>query len=244
MLHAGIADRSMWSEHLRPLADAGLRAVAVDLPGFGEAPAAQDEDAPWRDVLETMDALHIARATLVGNSFGGLVAQRVAVLAPDRVTALVLISSGAPGIAPSPELQSAWEAEESALEAGDIEAAVRAVVDAWTLPGASPELRDRVAAMQRRAFELQLAAQAPPGSDPIGENSDVLSHIAAPTLVVVGERDMRDFHLAADALVRLIPSARRTVLAGAGHLAPLEQPARLREELLAFIAEVRATGPR
>ncbi len=38
LLHAGIADRRMWSEHLAPLAEAGYRAIAIDLPGFGEAP--------------------------------------------------------------------------------------------------------------------------------------------------------------------------------------------------------------
>jgi pimeloyl-ACP methyl ester carboxylesterase len=37
----------MWSEHLDRLADAGYRAVAVDLPGFGEARVTPDEQAPW-----------------------------------------------------------------------------------------------------------------------------------------------------------------------------------------------------
>ena len=35
LIHAGIADRTMWSEHLEPLAAAGYHAIAVDLPGFG-----------------------------------------------------------------------------------------------------------------------------------------------------------------------------------------------------------------
>jgi pimeloyl-ACP methyl ester carboxylesterase len=39
LLHAGIANRQMWRDHLEPLAAAGYRAVAVDLPGFGEAQA-------------------------------------------------------------------------------------------------------------------------------------------------------------------------------------------------------------
>jgi 3-oxoadipate enol-lactonase len=87
LLHAGIADRTMWAEHLEPLAAAGYRAIAVDLPGFGEAPVAPGEQAPWADVLETMDALAIDRAALVGNSFGGAVALRIAAVAPLRVSA-------------------------------------------------------------------------------------------------------------------------------------------------------------
>lgn len=178
LLHAGIADRTMWSERLERLVDAGYRAVAVDLPGFGEAQITPGEQAPWADVLRTMDELSIERAALVGNSFGGAVALRVALVAPDRVSALALISAPPPALEPSPELESAWEAEEAALQRGDIEAAVAAVVDAWTLPDASPELRDRVAVMQRRAFALQ--AEAPPtmeAPDPVEQRPETLPRL-------------------------------------------------------------------
>jgi 3-oxoadipate enol-lactonase len=237
MLHAGIADRTMWSEHLHPLADRGFQVVAIDLPGFGEASVSSVEDAPWRDVFATIDVLGIARAALVGSSFGGLVAQRVAVLAPERVDALVLVSSGASGIEPSRQLQAAWEAEDSALAEGDIEAAIQSVVDAWTLPGSPQQLRDRITSMQRRAFELQLGAdEVADGEDPLEDDLDALSRVAAPALIVTGEHDMVDFQLAADALADALPNARRTTLAGAGHLAPLERPQEFRELLLSFLA--------
>ena len=106
LLHAGVADRRMWGEHLAGIADAGHRVIAMDLPGFGEAAVAQ-EQAPWADVLETMDALDVERAALVGNSFGGAVALRVAVVSPERVTALALVSAPVAQFEPSPELQSA-----------------------------------------------------------------------------------------------------------------------------------------
>lgn len=237
LLHAGVADRGMWSEHLEPLADAGMRVAAMDLPGFGDAPAASEEDAPWNDVIATMDAAGIERATIVGNSFGGAVAQRVAVLAPERVSSLVLISSPASGIAPSDELQAAWQAEESALEREDVDAAVNAVLDAWLLPDASAELRARLAGMQRRALELQLAGgEAPAGHDPLEHDLAALAGVGAPTLVLVGEHEMPDFPGAAQALAAALPNASRAVIPGAGHLAPLEQPAEFRELLLSFIA--------
>ena len=134
LLHAGITDHGMWSAQIEPLADAGLRVIAPDLPGFGNAPGRQ-LDEPWIAVLDTMDAAEIATAALVGCSFGGAVAQRIAVLAPERVSALGLISAPAPGMDPSPQLLAAFEAEESAMEAGDIDGAVQAVLDAWLLPG-------------------------------------------------------------------------------------------------------------
>jgi pimeloyl-ACP methyl ester carboxylesterase len=238
LIHAGIADRTMWAEHLHPLAAAGFRVVAIDLPGFGEAPVPTGEDAPWVDVVETMDGLGIDRAALVGCSFGGAVALRVAVVAPERVWALALVSAPAPGIEPSPELEAAWEAEEAALERGDVEAAVAAVVDTWTLPGAPAALRDHVAAMQRRAFALQADAAAEEAPDPLEDDAGPLARVDVPALVAVGARDKRDFLDGAELLARTLPRARHAVIDGAGHLAPLETPEAFRDLLLEFLRDV------
>ena len=235
LLHAGVADRSMWGDYLPPLAAAGHRVMALDLPGYGEAPVA-DLDEPWADVLETMDALGIESAALVGNSFGAAIAQRVAVAAPARVTSLVLISGPAPGVEPSPELIAAWDAEDAALEAGDVDAAVRAVVEAWTLEDAPEELRERVAAMQRRAFELQDGADPGPAEDPVGEDPVTLAGIDVPVLIVAGGLDMSDFLQAAQVLAGVLQRSRSVVLPGAGHLVPLEAPEALTELLVEFLA--------
>jgi pimeloyl-ACP methyl ester carboxylesterase len=236
LLHNGVSDRSMWAEHLQPVAEAGFRAVALELPGFGEAVWDAGPQAPWNDVLGAMRELDVGSAALVGNSFGGAVALRVAVVAPAAVSSLVLVSAPAPGIEPSPELRAAWDAEESALDRGDTEAAVAAVVDAWTLPDAPAELRERVAAMQRRTFELQADAPEPTEApDPLESDPGALGGIAVPTLVAVGEHDMVDFRDGAAALARAIPGARHEVIAGAGHLAPLERPEEFRSLLLDFL---------
>ena len=237
LIHAGIADRRMWSEHLQPLADAGFRVVAVDLAGFGEAPvSAASGRGEWEDVLATMDELGIERAGLVGSSFGGAVALRVAHVAPERVSTLALFSAPAEQIEPSAELQAVWEAEEEALARDDIDAAVEVMLAAWLQPDAPPELRERVAAMQRRAFELQAGEEGPPEPrDPLEEDPDAISQIEAPALLAAGEHDMSDFRDGAEAMARLIPNSRHEVIAGAGHLAPLERPREFRALLLEFL---------
>lgn len=245
LLHAGVADRTMWAEHLEPLADAGYRAIAVDLSGFGDAPVAAGEQAPWIDVLATMDALEIHAATIVGNSFGGAVALRVAAVAPERVTGLVIISAPAPGVQASDELEAAWAAEESALERGDVDAAVAAVVDTWTLPDAPAELRERVGRMQRRAFEQQTGSegeQVSEAEDPVEQAPESLRHLQVPALVAVGERDKPDFRTGADVLADLLPSSRLEIIEHAGHLAPLETPDVFRQLLLSFLRERDAAG--
>jgi pimeloyl-ACP methyl ester carboxylesterase len=235
LLHAGVADRGMWAELLPSVAAAGYRAIAVDLPGHGDAAPGH---APHSAVLDTMDALDVEHTALIGNSFGGAVALRVAAVAPDRVTALALVSAPAPGVDPSAELEAAWEAEESALERGDVEGAVAAVVDTWTLPDAPPGLRGRIAEMQRRSIEWQAGAgDAPPLDDPLEPDSSALSTLSIPALVAVGELDMPDFHLGAEALAQQLPQARLVVIPHAGHLAPLEQPEAFRQLVLDFLCE-------
>jgi len=235
LLHAGIADRSMWSELLPALDEAGFRAIAFDLPGFGDAAIEPGPQAPWNDVLAAMNELGIERAALVGNSFGAAVALRVAVIAPARVSALVLVSTPMPG-EPSARLASAWEAEGEALERGDIDAAVEAVAEAWTEPG---PVRERVAAMQRRAFELQLGApDVDDAPDPVEEDPASLSRVEVPVLAAAGAADMPDFLAGADTLARVLPSARSAVIDGAGHLAPLEAPEAFRELLLLTLQRV------
>jgi pimeloyl-ACP methyl ester carboxylesterase len=237
LLHAGIADRTMWSETLQWLAAEGYRAIAPDLPGFGEAPVDDVEGAPWLSVLGTLSELGVERAAFVGNSFGGAVALRAAVAAPGRVTALGVISAPSPDFEPSPELEAAWEAEEEALERGDTEAAVAAVVDTWMQPDAPDDLRERVAAMQRSTFAAQEGQPEPAEApDPLDEDPGALGRLELPAIVAAGERDLPDFIRAAERIAAAIPGSRHTVIEGAGHLAPLEAPEAFRALVLELLA--------
>lgn len=238
LLHAGVADRSMWREHLDWLAEAGFKAVAVDLPGFGETPITPGAQAPWEDVLQTLKELSVDSAALVGNSFGAAVALRVAVVAPAAVSRLMLVSPPPLKLDPSPQLTAAWQAEETALERDDIDGAVAAVLEAWLQPAAPRSTREHLAAMQRRAFELQRdAPEVQDTHDPLDDHRDVLERLQVPVLAAAGELDMPDFKAGAIEIADLVPRGEVTVIRGAGHLAPLEAPDTFKELLLDFLAD-------
>ena len=93
-----------WREVMAPIASSGRRAIAVDLPGFGESEAPGrvkhfDPDDPFYAgfVIALLDGLGLRDAHVVGSSMGGAVAYMAAVHAPARVRSLTLVASGGLG---------------------------------------------------------------------------------------------------------------------------------------------------
>ena len=239
LLHAGITDRRMWASLLPRLAARGYRVIALDLPGFGDATPVAGPQAPWNDVLDTLDALDLQSAAIIGCSYGGAIALRASALHRGRFWGMVLASTPAPGMDPSPELANRWAAEERELDTGDLAAATDAVVRAWTLPDAPAELRDLIRTTQLHAFELQDGAPASTDApDPLGDDPDHLQQILVPTLVTTGELDLVDFREGGKLLARLLPEAQLVTVPAAGHLIPLEAPERF-ERLVAEFLEPR-----
>ncbi|MFF7179628.1 alpha/beta fold hydrolase [Streptomyces sp. NPDC008121] len=240
LLHSGVCDRRMWDAQFTALADAGHRVVRCDLRGFGETPV----DRPHthsEDLRDLLDALGVERAALVASSFGAVVALEFAARHSGRVSALALLCPNAPDHEPSAELR-AWGAREDALiDAGDLDAAVALNVDTWLGPEAGDGARALVGAMQRRAFEVQLAA--PEEFDPVdpGVGTAELAAIDVPCLVVSGAHDIPDFRAVAARLAGLLPAARLLELDWAGHLPSLERPEETTGLLVEFLAPARAS---
>ena len=78
----------------------------------------------------------------------------------------------------------------------------------------------------------------PQPSDPLDDHPELLRAVDAPALVTAGERDMPDFLWSARQLAETLPRASHHVIAGAGHLAPLETPDAVRGLLGEFLAGV------
>jgi 3-oxoadipate enol-lactonase len=102
LVHGHPFNRGMWAPQADSLAR-DFRVVAPDLPGYGASPprGARITMRELADaVLELVDGLGIARATVVGLSMGGLVAMELALARPDRVDGLVLAATTAAPVTP------------------------------------------------------------------------------------------------------------------------------------------------
>ena len=87
----------MWRSQMQAVAEAGYRAVALDMRGYGSsyAPAAVELYSALHtvgDLVGVLDCLGIGSAVLVGHDWGSDVAQRAAVMRPDRFRAIVSLS--------------------------------------------------------------------------------------------------------------------------------------------------------
>ncbi len=215
------------------LAGAGLRTIAIDLPGHGLSDKPGDArvytlDAQVECVLSAMDSLGIARAILVGHSMGGPICARAAVLAPDRVTGLALLAPAGFGTewelrilrAITPRLVA--PALPRLLHRGMI-AAVFAVVygslyrptahdvdEYWApsqFPGFVPAMWDLL-----HRFEWSAGTDCGFGT------------ISAPTAIMDGRRDNLVIRRWVRRYVEVLPHASLTVIDGCGHVVPEEAP--------------------
>jgi pimeloyl-ACP methyl ester carboxylesterase len=154
----------------------------------------------------------------------------VAVARPALVSALVLVSPPLPGHEWSPEVQAFGDAEDDALERGDVDAAVELNLQMWfdgqgrRSAVIDPARRASVGAMQRWAFELQLAGEGAEEELLVPDLSERIAEITAPTLIVVGEHDASDFHAIGARLAATLPHAQLNVLPGTAHIPNYERP--------------------
>lgn len=186
---------------LDPITEAGLDAIAIDLPGQYESAGPDEEDAYLPAVLGAVIAELIGKlaaegtqVALLGHSFGGLVA-RGAVLAGAPVFGLTLMGSG-PGELPDGLRRQVLDLGEPAMRRYGIEAAqrMREQLDAVAPPrqGHSPELsallrerfiRSRPAALLGKAHALRTEP------DLVSSLARVLQTASIPALVTCGEGD-------------------------------------------------------
>ncbi len=220
ILHPVGLDRTFWGTLPEVLATS-RQVLTLDLRGHGLSPPAAvglTMGDYAQDVLHTLAYHGIAPCWVVGLSFGGMLAQMLALQSPTAVAGLVLC--GCPGAIP-PEARSVLQQRGLLAERGGMEAVVEETIKRWF----TPEFRS-----DERVDNVRLRLQA---DDPIGWSAawhaisgfdalPGLRRLDVPALVVAGERDAATSAEASQALAGAIPGARLRVLRGAPHMMQIE----------------------
>jgi 2-hydroxy-6-oxonona-2,4-dienedioate hydrolase len=254
----GLGDcAEVWDRNLGPLAAAGYRAIAVELPGHGLSEKPLDRGIyqpsfirPFLDGL--LEAIGAQRAAFVGSSLGGLVAARYTIERPERVAALVLDGAAGLGrdIAPFLRLVAylpLWSVHLFRLSQTVLEAALRSIVvqrDAVT-----PELLEvyyRYRCLPGAAEAFLLIAKA--GLTLQGLRPELLvlprlQHVDVPICIVAGRQDLVvPVHHALQAQA-MLPRAQVVIFEACGHWPHREHPERFNATLTAFLAEALKAAP-
>jgi pimeloyl-ACP methyl ester carboxylesterase len=244
-----------WLEQL-PILSQGRRAIALDLPGFGDSPMPSRPisiEGYARTLLELMDTLGVYSAAIVGNSMGGQITAELALLAPERVERIVLVSPAGVSTASMLRRLPLIRLAHPALHA----------ITGWVSSNADSiarrrTLRERALATvatqpQRIAPEFaaeQIRGMGKPGFLPALEAlvehsqtlSDRLHAIRCPTLILWGGDDPLVPARDAEVFRREIPRAKKVVWEHTGHVAMFERAADFNALLDDFLRE-DATAP-
>lgn len=223
---------ALWDDQVEAMAGR-FRVIRYDPRGHGRSDAptgAYGIDRLARDAVAVLDVLGVERAAFCGISMGGMVGQRLGVVAPERLTRLVLACTSANMGPPS-----GWTDRIAAVMRGGMGAVADSVLDRWF----SPEFRAADKGAVERLRDMLLA------TSPVGyagccaalrdmDQRATARLIAVPVLVITGARDPATPPEHGRFLAEQIPGAVHHELATA-HLANVEHPAGFNTALLDFL---------
>jgi 3-oxoadipate enol-lactonase len=209
--------------------------VGFDQCGHGLSATPQDD---WTvqdlatDVLALMDHLGLRRAVIAGCSMGGLVAQAVALAAPDRVQGLVLSNTAAQiGSAAS------WQARTLAIQTGGLASIADTILERWFPKAfmATPEsLAWRTMLLRCDPVGYCAACRALARAD----LRDQVTALRLPVLMIGGDEDPGTTPALMQQTADLIPGARLHILAGSGHLPAIDAPDKVAALIAAFAKDL------
>lgn len=213
LIHGAGGSRLHWPAGLRRME--GTTVYTLDLPGHGrsDGPGRETIDGYVSVLLAFLDAIGVVSAVIVGHSMGGAIAQKLALTEQERVSALVLMGTGA-RLRVDPAILTGVE--------DDFEHVVDLITDYAWAPDADPSLKElaREALRETGADVLRSDFLACDRFDVM----DRLQEIEVPTLVIGGSADKLTPIKYNRFLSEQIPGAQLVTVEGAGHMVMLERP--------------------
>lgn len=241
LLHSSMSSRSQWAE-LSALLEAQFRCIAVDLLGYGKSPFPTDIDGAYT-LAHEVDAVNAAIAGrlapgesfhLVGHSYGGATALRLARQLRERVLSLTLFEPVAFHLLPSsdPARQEIEAVVARIRAAGSARDATRIFLDYWNQAGSF----DAMPAALQDKFSAQIAKVKLDFEALLGEAVTLaaLAPLVMPALVLSGQASPLSTRRLAEQLAAALPNASAVQTRG-GHMAPITHGAVVNPLIAAFL---------
>lgn len=241
LIHGWAVHMGFWDTDVEALAR-HYTVIRYDRRGFGGATGKPDLTADPADLEALLNELGIPRAHVMGHSQGAAVALTFALRYPEMVDGLVLFGAPPPeGFGLPPGEDGPRFAEWAAIGKAHGVDSLKAAIGAWAVQqfGDNPEeLMARAGPLMGPYTGLDLIDPDPPLNLVAPARIDELHLVGAPTLVLVGGREMPHTRLTADALTYGIPDAEEVVIPGGGHTVNWAEPERFAAEVVRFLRVV------
>jgi len=238
LIHGFTVDTRMWDDQFEAFA-LHYQVIRYDVRGFGKSNVPTEEGYSYADDLKALiEHLGISHAYVLGLSMGGMIAIDFALEYPGATDALIPADAALGGFQWQEFGESLVSVWSRASEAG-IQAAKELWLDLDLFKPAmeKPDVASRLTQMVSEYSGWHFGKDDPfPGLDPPAIQR--LAEISAPTLSIVGEYDLSDFHTIAGVLQKQILEARKIILPGVGHMSNMEDPSRFNEVVLSFLAGI------
>jgi 2-hydroxy-6-oxonona-2,4-dienedioate hydrolase len=242
MLHGTGGHWETFAANLGPLSR-HFRCVALDMVGngFSDKPDADYEIPVYVDHLcAVMDALGIARASLIGVSLGSWVAARLAVGRPERVDKLIFLSTA--GLIATRQNMDRIRAERTRAVDDPSWASIRAMFE-HLIADERNRIPDLIALRQaiyaqpemKGAINNILVLQEPEVRDRNLLSEEEWKSIGAPALVVASGQDHNEYENTSRRVAALMPNARLLEMPDVRHWPHFEDPATFNEASLRFL---------
>lgn len=243
-------DHSYLREPLSGLS--GHRVVMPDLRGCGQSTSglADDQytpDAVVDDLVKLLDVLDLSQVSVLGFSYGGLIAQRLAVTIPDRVRRLVIASSSvlpfddtAFGEWPERQRRRAAEAAvwaDSSLLGADLTRMV-AIASAPANIWREDALPDYLRRLHQVRFTAEWMRPWLTGCLPSPRIDEPIEHLGPtdiPIMLLHGRQDMIFPAAVVEQAAAMLPNAEHVILDQAGHMTHVDQPRQWLDAVTGFI---------
>ncbi len=237
-------DHSMWRFQIAALRTAGWRTLALDPPGHGRSKGLERDftmDECAEAALQVLDALNVhTPVVVIGTSWGGMIAPRIALRAPDRVRGIVLFNTTAESATAFDRIKNTLLTKMLAI--GALDKMVDRMIVSLNLapetrrrkPELGAELSRNYRSWNRRGV-INTVRSVLVDRD---ATLDALHNVETPALVVSGKEDTILPSPLSRRIVEQLPKARHVEVAGAAHLVPLEQPEAANKLILDFIADL------
>jgi len=234
IIHGAGGSHLHWPPDLRRLN--GFQIASLDLPGHGKSEGiGRQTITEYVQILqEFMDAINLPAAIIVGHSMGSAIALQMALDAPDRVLALVLMGSGS-------RLRVAPSILENSANEATFPLAVKTIND-WAFGPDTPERLKELAAKrmgETRPTVLHGDFVACNEFD-VGER---LAEIKIPTLIICGSEDKLTPPKNAKFLQENILHSEQVIVERAGHMVMLENPPAVVDAIERFVENLNISPP-